>query len=167
MPGLTLAKLRFNVSTLQRFNDRSPARWLESPPRSTIQDEFSRCEVVWGMSGHSKWHNIRLKKEKVDQVRGKLFSKLAREIAVAAKEGGGDPDGNPRLRTAIDHAREAGMPNDNIQRAIQRGAGGAEGATFETITYEGYAPGGVAVLVEVLTDNRNRAASDVRNLFTR
>ncbi|TMI75270.1 MAG: YebC/PmpR family DNA-binding transcriptional regulator [Bacillati bacterium ANGP1] len=119
------------------------------------------------MSGHSKWHNIRLKKEKVDQVRGKLFSKLAREIAVAAKEGGGDPDGNPRLRTAIDHAREAGMPNDNIQRAIQRGAGGAEGATFETITYEGYAPGGVAVLVEVLTDNRNRAASDVRNLFTR
>ena len=119
------------------------------------------------MSGHSKWHNIRLKKEKVDQVRGKLFSKLAREIAVAAKEGGGDPDGNPRLRRAIDHAREAGMPNDNIQRAIQRGAGGAEGATFETITYEGYAPGGVAVLVEVLTDNRNRAASDVRNLFTR
>jgi len=119
------------------------------------------------MSGHSKWHNIRLKKEKVDQVRGKLFSKLAREIAVAAKEGGGDPDGNPRLRTAIDHAREAGMPNDNIQRAIQRGAGGAEGATFETITYEGYAPGGVAVLVEVLTDNRNRAASEVRSLFTR
>jgi YebC/PmpR family DNA-binding regulatory protein len=119
------------------------------------------------MSGHSKWHNIRLKKEKVDQVRGKLFSKLAREIAVAAKEGGGDPDGNPRLRTAIDRAREAGMPNDNIQRAIQRGAGGAEGATFETITYEGYAPGGVAVLVEVLTDNRNRAASEVRSLFTR
>jgi len=119
------------------------------------------------MSGHSKWHNIRLKKQKVDLVRGKLFSKLAREIAVVAKEGGGDPDGNPRLRTAIDHAREAGMPNDNIQRAIQRGAGGAEGATFETILYEGYAPGGVAVLVEVLTDNRNRAASDIRNLFTR
>src|SRR5213083_2418343 len=116
------------------------------------------------MSGHSKWHNIRLKKQKVDLVRGKLFSKLAREIAVVAKEGGGDPDGNPRLRTAIDHAREAGMPNENIQRAIQRGA---EGATFETILYEGYAPGGVAVLVEVLTDNRNRAASDTRNLFTR
>src|SRR5438132_244226 len=100
------------------------------------------------MSGHSKWHNIRLKKQKVDLVRGKLFSKLAREIAVAAKEGGGDPDGNPRLRTAIDHGREAGMPNDNIQRAVQRGAGGAEGATFETILYEGYAPGGVAVRVE-------------------
>lgn len=119
------------------------------------------------MSGHSKWHNIRLKKQKVDLVRGKLFSKLAREIAVAAKEGGGNPDGNPRLRTAIDRAREVGVPNDNIERAIQRGAGGAEGASYETITYEGYAPGGVAVLVEVLTDNRNRAASEIRNLFTR
>ncbi len=119
------------------------------------------------MSGHSKWHNIRLKKQKVDLVRGKLFSKVAREISVAAKEGGGDPDGNPRLRTAIDRAREAGMSNDSIQRAIQRGAGGAEGASYETITYEGYAHGGVAVLVEVLTDNRNRAASDIRNLFTR
>lgn len=119
------------------------------------------------MSGHSKWHNIRLKKQKVDQVRGKLFSKLAREIAVAAKDGGGDPAGNPRLRTAIDRAREAGVPADNIQRAIQRGTGEIEGATYETITYEGYAPGGVAVLVEVLTDNRNRAASEVRALFTR
>src|SRR3989442_4477361 len=109
MPGLTLAKLRFNVSTLQRFNDRSPARWLESPPRSTIQEEFSRCEVVWGMSGHSKWHNIRLKKEKVDHVRCKLLSKLARDIAVAAKHSGSDSDGNPRLRTAIVYAREARM----------------------------------------------------------
>src|SRR3989442_14638015 len=114
------------------------------------------------MSGHSKWHNIRLKKQKVDLVRGKLFSKLAREIAVVAKEGGGDPDGNPRLRTAIDHAREAGMPNDNIQRAIQRGAGGAEGATVETILYEGDAPGGGAGLVEGLTDNRNRRSEERR-----
>ncbi|SRR5713226_4407915 len=119
------------------------------------------------MSGHSKWHNIRLRKQRVDLVRGKLFSKLAREIAVTAKEGGGNPDGNPRLRTAIDRAREAGMPNDNIQRGIQRGTGGIEGAAYETITYEGYAHGGVAVLVEVLTDNRNRAASDIRNLFTK
>ena len=118
------------------------------------------------MSGHSKWHNIRIKKEKVDQVRGKLFSKLSREISVAAKEGGGSPDGNPRLRTAIDRAREAGMPNDSIQRAIQRGTGEIEGAVYETITYEGYA-GGVAILVEVLTDNRNRAASEVRNIFTK
>src|SRR3989442_8734509 len=93
------------------------------------------------MSGHSKWHNIRLKKQKVDLVRGKLFSKLAREIAVAAKEGGGDPDGNPRLRTAIDHGREAGMPNDNIQRAVQRGAGGAEGGAFVTFLCEGEGPG--------------------------
>ena len=118
------------------------------------------------MSGHSKWHNIRIKKEKVDQVRGKLFSKLSREITVAAKEGGGSPDANPRLRTAIERAREAGMPNDNIQRAIQRGTGEIEGAVYETITYEGYA-GGVAILVEVLTDNRNRTASDVRNIFTK
>ncbi|HEU4797571.1 MAG TPA: YebC/PmpR family DNA-binding transcriptional regulator [bacterium] len=119
------------------------------------------------MSGHSKWHNIKIKKQKVDQVRGKLFSKVAREIAVAAKEGGADPDGNARLRTAIERAREVGMPNDNIQRSIQRGAGGGEGANYEALTYEGYAPGGVAVLVEVLTDNRNRAASDVRSTFTR
>lgn len=119
------------------------------------------------MSGHSKWHNIKIRKQKVDLVRGKLFSKFAREIAVAAREGGGDPAGNARLRTAIERAREAGMPNDNVQRAIQRGTGGAEGANYETIIYEGYAPGGVAILVEVLTDNRNRAASDVRRTFTK
>lgn len=119
------------------------------------------------MSGHSKWHNIRIKKQKVDLVRGKLFSKLAREIAVAAREGGGNPDGNARLRTAIERAREAGMPNDNIQRAAQRGTGGGEGVSYEPITYEGYAPGGVAILVEVLTDNRNRTASEVRSLFSR
>lgn len=119
------------------------------------------------MSGHSKWHNIRIKKQKVDLVRGKLFSKLAREIAVAAREGGGDPDGNARLRTAIERAREAGMPNDNIQRAVQRGTGGGEGVSYEPITYEGYAHGGVAILVEVLTDNRNRTASEVRSLFSR
>src|SRR2546429_8124669 len=107
------------------------------------------------MSGHSKWHNIRLKKQKVDLVRGKLFSKLAREIAVAAKEGGGDPDGNPRLRTAIDHGREAGMPNDNIQRAVQRGAGGAEGAAFQTILDEGDGPGGGPGQVEGPPDNPN------------
>ena len=119
------------------------------------------------MSGHSKWHNIKIRKQKVDLVRGKLFSKLAREIAVAAKEGGGDPAGNARLRTAIERAREAGMPNDNVQRAIQRGTGGGEGATYESIIYEGYAPGGVAILVEVLTDNRNRTASDIRSTFTK
>jgi YebC/PmpR family DNA-binding regulatory protein len=119
------------------------------------------------VSGHSKWHNIKIRKQKVDLVRGKLFSKFAREIAVAAREGGGDPAGNARLRTAIERAREAGLPNDNVQRAIQRGTGGGEGATYETIVYEGYASGGVAVLVEVLTDNRNRAASEVRSTFAK
>jgi YebC/PmpR family DNA-binding regulatory protein len=119
------------------------------------------------MSGHSKWHNIKIKKQKVDQVRGKLFSKMAREIMVAAKEGGGSPDANARLRTAIDRARDAGMPNDNIQRAIQRGAGELPGASYETVVYEGYAPGGVAVMVEALTDNRNRTAGEIRAIFTR
>jgi YebC/PmpR family DNA-binding regulatory protein len=119
------------------------------------------------MSGHSKWHNIRIKKQKVDQVRGKLFSRLSREITVAAKEGGGSPEANARLRTAVERAREAGMPNDNIQRAIQRGTGEGGGIALETVTYEGYAPGGVAVLVEAVTDNRNRTAPEIRAIFTR
>ena len=119
------------------------------------------------MSGHSKWHNIKIKKQKVDQVRGKLFSKISREIMVAAKEGGNNPEANMRLRAAMDRAREAGMPNDNVQRAIQRGAGEVAGAQYETVAYEGYAPGGVAVLVEALTDNRNRTAAEVRAVFTR
>lgn len=119
------------------------------------------------MSGHSKWHNIKIKKSKTDQQRGKVFSKLAREIIIAAKAGGGDPASNMRLRAAIDRAREASMPNDNIQRAILRGTGGGEGASFEEMTYEGMAPGGVAVLVQVLTDNRNRAASEIRNIFAK
>ncbi|MDR7543233.1 MAG: YebC/PmpR family DNA-binding transcriptional regulator [Armatimonadota bacterium] len=119
------------------------------------------------MSGHSKWHNIKIKKQRMDQVRGKLFSKISREIMVAAKEGGSNPDANARLRTAIERAREAGMPNDNVQRAIQRGAGELAGATYETVIYEGYAPGGVAVMVEALTDNRNRTAGEIRAIFTR
>lgn len=119
------------------------------------------------MSGHSKWHNIKIKKQKVDQVRGKLFSRVSREITVAAKEGGGNPDGNVRLRTAIDRARESGMPNDNIQRAIQHGTGEGGEIALEVVTYEGYAQGGVAVLVEALTDNRNRTASEVRSIFTK
>ncbi|MGQ0550365.1 MAG: YebC/PmpR family DNA-binding transcriptional regulator [Armatimonadota bacterium] len=119
------------------------------------------------MSGHSKWHNIKIKKQKVDQVRGTLFSKLSREIAVAAKEGGSNPEANIRLRTAIERAREAGLPNDNVQRAIQRASGELAGAQYETVVYEGYAPGGVAVMVEALTDNRNRTAGEVRAVFTR
>ena len=119
------------------------------------------------MSGHSKWHNIKLKKQKVDQVRGKLFSKVSREIMAAAKDGGVNPDANMRLRSAIDRAREAGMPSDNIQRAIHRASGEDSGAQYDAVIYEGFAPGGVAVMVEALTDNRNRTASDVRAVFTK
>lgn len=120
------------------------------------------------MSGHSKWANIRLRKGAQDARRGKAFTKLAREIIVAAKTGGGDPDANFRLRTAIEKAREASMPADNIKRAIQRGTGeSGEGANFIETTYEGYAPGGTAVMVSVLTDNKNRTVSDLRAIFSR
>lgn len=119
------------------------------------------------MAGHSKWSNIKRKKEKEDAKRGKVFTKLSRQITVAAREGGGDPETNFRLRLAIDQARAANMPNDNIERAIKRGTGELEGAAFEEIVYEGYGPAGVAVLLEVMTDNRNRTASEVRHLFSR
>lgn len=118
------------------------------------------------MSGHSKWHNIRLRKGAQDAKRGNLFTKLAKEIIMAAK-GGGNPDSNLRLRLAIQKARENSMPADNIKRSIQRGTGEIEGAVFEDITYEGYGPGGVAVLVEVATDNKNRTVANIRNIFTK
>jgi YebC/PmpR family DNA-binding regulatory protein len=120
------------------------------------------------LSGHSKWSSIKHKKGVADAKRGKLFSKLARAIIVAAKEGGGDPANNLALQNAIEKAKAYSMPKDNIDRAIAKGTGeGAEGADFETVIYEGYGPEGVAVIVEALTDNRNRTASDVRHLFTR
>jgi YebC/PmpR family DNA-binding regulatory protein len=119
------------------------------------------------MSGHSKWHNIRLKKGKMDQERGKAFTKLAREIIVAAKAGGGNPDGNVRLRMAIQKARENSMPAENIKRAIQRGAGELDGVNYDELTYEGYGPGGAAVMVDALTDNRNRTVAELRNLFSK
>jgi YebC/PmpR family DNA-binding regulatory protein len=120
------------------------------------------------MSGHSKWATTKHKKAVVDAKRGKLFAKLIKNVEVAARTGGGDPDGNPTLYDAIQKARKNSVPSDNIDRAVRRGAGlEAGGAQYETITYEGYAPGGVAVLVQCLTDNRNRAASDVRVAFTR
>jgi len=120
------------------------------------------------MSGHSKWHNIKLRKGKQDAVRSKMFTKLAREIIVAAKDGGGNPDANLRLKLSIQKAREASMPQDNIKRAIQRGTGeSGESANFEEITYEGYGPGGIAVLVACLTDNRNRTVAELRNIFTK
>ena len=117
------------------------------------------------MAGHSKWANIKHRKEKMDAQKGKIFTKLAREIIVAAKEGGGDPNNNSRLRDAIEKAKAANMPNENIMRAIKKGTGELEGVTYEEITYEGYGPGGVAVLVEVMTDNKNRTAGEIRHIF--
>jgi YebC/PmpR family DNA-binding regulatory protein len=119
------------------------------------------------MSGHSKWATTKHKKAAADAKRGKLFTKLTKEITVAAKIGGGNADGNPRLRTAIAKAREASMPAENIQRAVKKGTGELPGVSYEEIWYEGYGPGGVAVLVEVLTDNRNRTVSEVRHIFSR
>jgi DNA-binding regulatory protein, YebC/PmpR family len=119
------------------------------------------------MSGHSKWHNIRLRKGKQDAERSKSFTKLTKEIIVAAKNGGGNPDANIRLRTAIEAARKASMPNDNIKRAIQRGTGELEGVSYEELTYEGYGPGGVAIMVNCLTDNKNRTVPDVRSIFSK
>ncbi|OGT97685.1 MAG: transcriptional regulator [Geobacteraceae bacterium GWB2_52_12] len=119
------------------------------------------------MSGHNKWSTIKHKKGAADAKRGKVFTKIIKEISVAAKLGGGDPAANPRLRTAVDKAKAENMPKDNIERAIKKGAGGMEGVTYEEIVYEGYGPGGTAVLVEVMTDNRNRSVSEVRSSFTK
>jgi YebC/PmpR family DNA-binding regulatory protein len=119
------------------------------------------------MSGHSKWHSIKHAKGAADAARGKLFARLARQIEVAARAGGGDIDANPTLRTMVQKARDASMPKDNIERAIKRGTGELEGVTYESITYEGYATNGVAVYVEALTDNRNRTGAEVKNVFTR
>src|SRR5579864_7774397 len=117
------------------------------------------------MSGHSKWATIKHKKGALDAKRGKIFTRLIKEISIAAKNGGGDPDSNPRLRGAIVAAKAENMPQDNIKRAIQRGTGELEGASYEEITFEGYGPGGVALLVDVTTDNRNRTVSEIRHCF--
>ncbi|HHV06713.1 MAG TPA: YebC/PmpR family DNA-binding transcriptional regulator [Firmicutes bacterium] len=119
------------------------------------------------MAGHSKWSNIKRKKAKTDAVRSRLFTRLGREIMVAVREGGSDPETNFRLNMVIDKARNANMPNDNIIRAIQRGSGTLEGSNLEEVVYEGYGPGGVAVMLELLTDNRNRTASEIRHIFSR
>ena len=119
------------------------------------------------MSGHSKWATIKHKKGAADKARGKLFAKLARQIEVAARAGGGDPDMNPTLRSAVAKAKGSQMTNDAIDRAIKRGTGDAGGQSYEAITYEGYAPCGVALMIEVLTDNRNRTGADIRNIFTK
>jgi YebC/PmpR family DNA-binding regulatory protein len=119
------------------------------------------------MSGHSRWAQIKRKKGKTDVQRGKLFSKILREITVAARNGGGDPKANMRLKSAMESAKEANMPQENIKRAIQKGTGELPGEAYEEISYEGYAPGGVAVMVRVLTDNRNRTAPEIRHVFER
>jgi YebC/PmpR family DNA-binding regulatory protein len=119
------------------------------------------------MSGHSKWATIKHKKGAADKARGKLFAKLIRQVEVAARQGGGDPEANPTLRTMYQKARVASVPLDTIERAIKRGTGELEGVSYESITYEGYAPGGVALLVETLTDNRNRTGSEIRSLFSK
>jgi YebC/PmpR family DNA-binding regulatory protein len=119
------------------------------------------------MSGHSKWAQIKHKKAHVDSKRGKIFSKIVKEISIAARLGGGDPDGNPRLRTTIEKAKEVNMPHDNIKRAIQKGTGELPGTHYEETTYEGYGPGGVAMMVEVLTDNKNRTVPEIRHIMSK
>ncbi len=119
------------------------------------------------MSGHNKWSTIKHKKGKADAARGRIFSRLVKEISVAARQGGGDPEMNPRLRVAVDTARSQNMPNDNIERAIKRGTGELEGITYEEMVYEAYGPGGVAIIIEVLTDNKNRSAAEIRHLLTK
>jgi YebC/PmpR family DNA-binding regulatory protein len=119
------------------------------------------------MSGHSKWHSIKHKKGALDAKRGKLFTKFIKEITVAARSGGGDPEGNARLRKAIADAKAGNMPNDTIDRAIRRGTGEEEGVNYEEITYEGYGPGGVALLIQSMTDNRNRTVAEIRHLFSK
>jgi YebC/PmpR family DNA-binding regulatory protein len=119
------------------------------------------------MSGHNKWSTIKHKKGAQDAKRGKIFTKLIKEITVAARDGGGDPETNPTLRTAITKAKSENMPKDNIERAIKKGTGEIEGVSYEENIYEGYAPGGVAILVETLTDNKNRTAADIRSIFTK
>ncbi len=119
------------------------------------------------MAGHSKWANIKRKKEKTDAAKGKIFTKLSREIMSAVKQGGPDPQANFRLRLAIDQAKAANMPNENISRVIKRASGGEDGTNYEEVVYEGYGPAGVAVMVHAMTDNRNRTAGDIRHLFSK
>src|SRR6185295_6460025 len=119
------------------------------------------------MSGHSKWHTIKHKKGAADAKRGKIFTRIIKELTVAARNGGGDPGTNPRLRTIIAEAKEVNMPADNIKRAIRRGTGEEEGVTYEEVTYEGYGPGGVAILIDTLTDNKNRTVGEIRHTFSK
>jgi YebC/PmpR family DNA-binding regulatory protein len=135
--------------------------------RITCAFSLKKLKEVMAVAGHSKWSNIKHKKSKQDAIKGKIFTKLGRELIVAAKMGGADPEINFRLKVAIQKAKAANMPNDNIERAIQKGAGEQEGDNFEELTYEGYGPGGAAIMINVLTDNRNRTAGEIRHLFSK
>jgi len=146
---------------MPRFEGRS------QEGRGPSLDRRPRGLDLVAMSGHSKWSTIKRKKGAADAKRGKIFTKLIREIVTAARLGGADPDGNPRLRLVIDKARAANMPKDNIERAIQKGAGGGETDAYEEVVYEGYGPGGTAILLETLTDNKNRTVSEVRHVLTK
>ncbi len=148
-----------------RCRDRNPPNRVSVGSRRNTT--AARVRYVGSMSGHSKWSTIKRKKGAVDAKRGKVFTKLIREISTAARLGGGDPDSNPRLRLVVDKARAANMPKDNVERAIKRGTGEGGVDQYEEVTYEGYGPGGVAILVETLTDNRNRTVGDVRHLLTK
>ena len=128
---------------------------------------WSSCKLQASMAGHSKWKQIKRKKAVTDQKRGAVFTRLIREITIAAKQGGGDPGGNARLRTAIDAAKAENMPLDNIERAIKKGTGELEGVTYEEVSYEGYGPGGAAILIQATTDNANRTVAEIRNAFSR
>jgi YebC/PmpR family DNA-binding regulatory protein len=129
---------------------------------------FERCtHIIGGMSGHSKWATIKHKKGAADAKRGRLFTKLIKEITMAARLGGGAPEGNPRLRKAIDDAKAVNMPAENIKRGIQRGTGELPGVSYEEVSYEGYGPGGVAVLVDAMTDNKNRTLPEIRTIFSK
>jgi YebC/PmpR family DNA-binding regulatory protein len=152
-------------SRVESLEARSSSLWAALPLLGAAPAASLRSTA---MAGHSKWASIKHKKAATDAKRGKLFTKLARAITVAAREGGGDPDGNPALATAIEKAKSYSMPKDNIQRAIDRGTGeGADAAAIERIVYEGYGPGGAAILVEALSDNRNRTGAEVRHAFDR
>jgi len=130
-------------------------------------DKWNFLQYGGSMSGHSKWHSIRHKKGATDEKRGKLFTKIIKEITIAARIGGGDPDANPRLRTVINKAKEANMPKDNIEKAIKKGTGELEGYHLEEVVYEGYGPYGVAIMIDAMTDNKNRTTADIRSLLTK